>query len=64
MKALATILVLFLAVANTQARLINDWPYSKLVEEADFIGNPGHGMVVARPLRLNSCLSHSHLPEA
>jgi hypothetical protein len=37
MKALATILFLFLAVATTHARLINDWPYSKLVEEADFI---------------------------
>lgn len=37
MKALTTILFLFCAVATTHARLISDWPYSKLVLEADFV---------------------------
>jgi hypothetical protein len=37
MKILATILLLSLTVVSAHARLINDWPYSKLVEEADFI---------------------------
>lgn len=37
MKALATILFLILAAVTAEARIISDWPYSKLAKEADFV---------------------------
>jgi hypothetical protein len=37
MKALTTILFLISAAVTAEARLISDWPYSKLVKEADFV---------------------------
>ena len=37
MKSRTTILFLILAAFTAEARLISDWPYSKLVKEADFV---------------------------
>ena len=37
MKALATILILVSVAVTVEARLISDWPYSKLAKEADFV---------------------------
>lgn len=37
MKTLATILILVSAAVTAEARRISEWPYSKLVKEADFV---------------------------
>jgi|LakMenE18May11ns_1017448.scaffolds.fasta_scaffold9841435_3 hypothetical protein len=37
MKALTAIMFLISAAVTAEARIISDWPYSKLVKEADFV---------------------------